>query len=431
MGGMWQQIKNIYHLIVAFLAQAWYGFPGNELTIIGVTGTSGKTTTTHMIYHVLKTAGYNVSMLSTIQAIVGGKTYDTGFHVTTPDPHVLPHFLKKAVDNGDKYFVLEVSSHALDQNRAAFIPFRIGVLTTLAHEHLDYHKTFVNYAKAKFMLLHAAQKAVIPHNGVPNEVKDAVEFNKLINKIITFGIDKGDQTQKKWQLKLQIPGDFNIKNALAAATVATLLGVSIKTIKSALALFTAIPGRFEEIKTGKSFRAIIDFAHKPDALEGVLNASRFEVKKNGRIIVMFGCASQRDTLKRPIMGEIAGRLADVTVLTDEDPRYEDPMKIINDIAKGCERAGAKEVPFNSHPELVSGSREMPKQVRHDKENKKNRYFKIPNRKEAIEFVIQKLAKPGDIILLCGKGHEQSMNYKGVEQPWSEQNVVKDALHEKT
>src|SRR5205809_3867083 len=165
---MWQGCKNIYHLVTSFLANVYYGFPGQKLIVIGVTGTSGKTTTAHMIYEVLKSAGKKVALLSTIQAVIGGKAYDTGFHVTTPDPQRLPKYLKKAIDAGDEYAVIEVSSHALDQNRAAFVNFKIGVLTTLAHEHLDYHKTLENYAKAKFKLLQAAEIAVMPEERIMN-----------------------------------------------------------------------------------------------------------------------------------------------------------------------------------------------------------------------------------------------------------------------
>jgi len=176
---MWQSCKNYYHLVTAFLANLCYGFPSRKLTIIGITGTSGKSTTTHMIYEILKSAGYKVSLLSTVKGVIGGKEYDTGFHVTTPDPHNLPKYLRQAVDHGDTYFVLEVSSHALDQNRAAFVNFKVGILTSLAHEHLDYHKTMAEYAKAKFKLLHNAEFAVVPAVGLSSELKKAVGYDSL------------------------------------------------------------------------------------------------------------------------------------------------------------------------------------------------------------------------------------------------------------
>ncbi len=404
---MWQRAKNIYHLFISFLANIYYGFPAKKLIVVGVTGTSGKTTTAHMIYEILHEAGKKVSMLSTIEAVIGGVQLDTGFHVTTPDPHILPKYLKQAVDNGDTYFVLEISSHALDQNRAAFVHFKVGVLTTLAHEHLDYHKTFENYRKAKLKLFQNSDIAVVPV-GLLEQLHKLVQLNK---KIITFGLNKGDVAQADWELRVGIPGQFNVQNGLAAAAACQILGIEKKTIKDALKIVAQIPGRYEEIKTGKDFRIIIDFAHKPDALLELLNSVRSE-KPKGRIVTMFGCASERDILKRPMMGEISGRLSDITVLTDEDPRHESSDKIIDEIAAGCVRSGAKEVSSKIY-NLSS--------------KKEHVFFKIPNRKEAIEFTINKLARKGDVVLLCGKGHEGSMNYKGVETPWNEHKAVEDAL----
>ncbi len=403
---MWQRLKNYYHFGTSFVFNLLYGFPARKLTVIGVTGTSGKTTTTHMIYEILHEAGHKVSMLSTIEAIIGGVQLDTGFHVTTPDPHLLPKYLKQAVDNGDKYFVLEISSHALDQNRAAFIKFKIGVLTTLAHEHLDYHKTFENYARAKLKLLQNSEVAVIPV-----EVLETVnKLAHLKNKIITFGLNKGDVAQSEWELNVGMPGQFNIKNALAATAACDVLKIPQKDIKKALKTVSYLPGRYEEITNNKGIRIVIDFAHKPDALEGLLESVRSE-KSSGRIITMFGSAAERDTLKRPMMGEISGRLSDITVLTDEDPRFESSEKIINEIAEGCTKAGALEFPISNF--------QFPKE--------KHVYFKIPDRKEAITFILQKVAKKGDIVLLCGKGHEKSMNYRGLEKPWSEHQAVEQAL----
>jgi UDP-N-acetylmuramoyl-L-alanyl-D-glutamate--2,6-diaminopimelate ligase len=432
---MYQQLKNFYHLLQSFGANLMYEFPAQKLKVIGVTGTSGKTTTALLIYHILKSAGYKVSVLSSLKAVIGGKEYDTGFHVTTPDPHVLPKYLKQAVDNGDEYFVLEVSSHALDQNRAAFVPFEIGVLTSFAHEHLDYHKTLENYAIAKFTLLHAAKLAIVSTHVFDNlyptnpkesketlkkKLKTAVAYEALESKMRTFGIDEGDETQKAWKLQIPLPGEFNLLNGLAAATVGASLGIDKGKIRKAIKDFPGIPGRFEKIKNDRGFEIIIDFAHKPDALEGLLKAVKsFDDAQGlrggkGRVIVMFGAASERDTLKRPIMGEISGRLADITVLTDEDPRREKPMKILDEIAVGCEKGGANECQMSNIKYQISN-------------DKKHVYYKIPDRREAIGFIINSLAKKGDIVLLCGKGHERSMNYNGKELPWSEHGAVAAAL----
>jgi UDP-N-acetylmuramoyl-L-alanyl-D-glutamate--2,6-diaminopimelate ligase len=417
---MWQNTKNIYHLVRSFLANVYYGFPSKKLTVIGITGTSGKTTTTHMIYHVLKEAKHKVSLLSSVEAIIGGKSYDTGFHVTTPDPHTLPRYMRKAVNLGDKYFVLEVSSHGLDQNRAAFVKFRVGVLTTLAHEHLDYHKTLINYAKAKFKLLHQATTAVVPFQGLPTEVLEAVKYDKIGKKVKTFGLEHGDETQKKWQLMVGMPGEFNLKNAIAAAAVGSVLGIPKDKIRKALATFPGVPGRFEEIHSKHGFKIIVDFAHKPDAFEALLGTSRSIIRNKGRVIIMYGCPSERDTLKRPMMGEISARLADISVLTDEDPRREDPEKIIDEIAAGCKKAGAEEVKRSE-----DGTWDL------DLSKKRKVFYKIPDRKAAIGFIITKLARRGDILLFCGKGHEKSMSYKGIEKPWNEHAVIKDALRLRT
>lgn len=414
---MWQKAKNYYHLLQALIANSYYGFPGRKLKVIGVTGTSGKTTTSLLIYEMLKAAGLKVSVLSSIQAVIGGKEYDTGFHVTTPDPHVLPKFLKQALSHGDTHFVLEVSSHGLDQNRVAFVPFEIGVLSSLAHEHLDYHKTMVNYAKAKFKLMHHSKTAVIPVSVLDETLNKALNYEKLSGKLVTFGLNTGDVTQKKWNLKLELPGDYNLVNALAAVCVGNKLGIDNVLIKKSLESFKGLPGRFEEIANDRGLKIIIDFAHKPDALESVLSVANRLVTKNNKVIVMYGCASERDVLKRPIMGEISGRLADITVLTDEDPRREDSMKIINEIAAGCASAGAVE------RHRVRGNPPAGGQI----SEKKHVFYKIPDRQEAIGFIINTLSKRGDIVLLCGKGHEKSMNYNGTERPWSEHSEVKKAL----
>lgn len=407
---MWQKAKNVYHLFTSFIFNLLYGFPSRKLVVIGVTGTSGKTTTTHMIFEILRENGFKTSMLSTIEAVIGGVQLETGFHVTTPDPHILPKYLKQAVDRGDTHFVIEISSHALDQNRAAFIKFKAGVLTTLAHEHLDYHKTFENYAGAKFKLLKNSEIAIMPISAVYQ--LERLGLLKSLRKYQTFGLAKGDITQSDWELRVGMPGEFNVQNGLAAAALANALGIEKKGIKKALAIVSQIPGRYEEIKSGKKFRIIIDFAHKPDALEALLNSVKAE-KPKGRIITMFGAASERDVLKRPMMGEISARLSDITVLTDEDPRFENSEKIIDEIAEGCVQSGARELRLENGDLRIKKGEHV--------------YFKIPNRKEAIEFILKKLAKEGDVILLCGKGHERSMNYKGEERPWNEQDVVEGFL----
>lgn len=382
------------HLPEAVIANLQYGFPGRKLKVIGVTGTDGKTTTVNMIYKILKDAGKKVSMISTINAVIGGKSYDTGFHVTSPRSSDVQKYLKRALNCGDEYVVLEVTSHALEQFRVWGIKFDIGVITNITQEHLDYHKTFENYRAAKAKLIKGVRYAVLN--------KDDGNFSVLSKltdgKVVSFGLEKGAQYNlNTFPLNLKIPGDYNIQNALAAATVAHSLGVGRSVITKSLENFTNLSGRMDEVKNNKGIKIYIDFAHTPNALEKVLKTLR--KKTAGRLIAVFGCASERDNLKRPMMGKIAADSADIIILTDEDPRFEKSEKIISEIAAGANRG----------------------QFIDDKN-----LFKIPDRAEAISKALG-IAKRGDIVGIFGKGHEKSMNYKGKELPWSDQKAVAVAL----
>ncbi len=396
---MWQRIKNYYHLLQALLANLIYNFPSKKLTVAGVTGTDGKTTTAHMIYEILTTAGARVSLISSIFAAVGPKTYQTGFHVTTPSPFALQRLLKQMVDAGSKFAVLEVTSHGLDQNRVFGVNFSVGVLTNITHEHLDYHKTYDNYAKAKAKLFKNVRWSVLN--------ADDASFNKIKKlangKIVTYGIEKkSDFNLKNFPIKLQISGEYNFYNALAAAAATSQLGVNKKTILTALSKFKNLAGRMEEIDEGQSFKVIVDFAHTTNALEQALKTLRkaLKAKRKARIIAVFGAAGERDRLKRPAMGEVSARLSDLTVITAEDPRTENPEDIAKQIAAGCEKIGAK--------------------IGKD-------YFVVTDRRKAVQFAITKLAKSGDVVGIFGKGHERSMCYGKTEYPWSDQNVAKKAL----
>lgn len=384
-----QTINNFYHLPKAALANFFYGFPTRKLKVIGVTGTDGKTTTTNMIYQILKDAGKKVSMISSINATIGGKSYDTGFHVSSPDPLTVQKLARNALNNKDEYLILEVTSHGLDQYRFWGIKFDIGVITNITHEHLDYHKTFTNYLNTKLSLLKAVKQAVINQN-----LKD-----KLKQKSVSFGLSKGDFNQKDIKLNLKIPGDYNTENALAALAVAFVLGIDRKNAQDSLESFETVKGRMNEVKNRLGIKIIIDFAHTPNALEQALKALKEQSK--GRIIAVFGCAGLRDIGKRPLMGEIATRLANLTVITSEDPRGH-----LTEINK----------------QIISGIDE--------KKHKENRdYFIKENRKEAIEFAIKKLAKPGDTVGIFGKGHENSINLDGTREiPWSDFEAVSKALN---
>ena len=384
-------INNFFHLPMAILANIFYGFPTGRIKIIGVTGTDGKTTTANMIYRVLKTAGKKVSMVSTINAVIGGKVYDTGFHVTSPDPFTIQSLARRAVNFGDAYLILEVTSHGLDQFRFWGIKFIVGVITNITHEHLDYHKNFENYSNVKLRLLKHCSTAVVNKNiTAPKDFK---------GKIITFGLDKGNFNQKEVKLKLKVLGDYNIENALAALSVAFVLNIPKDIARNALEGFEGIKGRMEEVKNNKGIKIFIDFAHTPNGLKQALVTLRTRVRF-GRLIVVFGAASKRDAEKRPMMGELSAKYANITILTDEDPRHEDRNKIIDEIAKGAIKEGAKMAIT---------------------------LFKEADRQKAINFAIA-LAKKGDIVGIFGKGHEKSINYKGVETPWSDFEAVKKALN---
>ncbi len=381
------------HLPKAILANLKYGFPGSKIRVIGVTGTDGKTTTVNMIYKILKDAGKKVSMVSTINASVAGKNYDTGFHVTSPPPEMVQKFLNESVKNKDEFFVLEVTSHALDQFRVWGVPFEAVVITNVTHEHLDYHGTFKRYLSTKAKILENTKVAVLN-----SDDENFSYLNKRSqNKVITFGKNpKADFSMKNFSLNLEIPGEYNVLNALAAAAIADYFGIEKKIIKKSLEEFNNLSGRMEEVKNNKGLRIIVDFAHTPNSLEQVLSTLK---PKSGRLISVFGCASQRDIKKRPIMGQISAKIADITILTSEDPRNEDPEKIIEEIQRGAIAVGAK--------------------INKD-------LYKVIDRQKAIELALQ-LSKKGDVVGVFGKGHEKTMNIKGKELPWSDTDAIRSAL----
>lgn len=381
------------HLPSAVLANLKYGFPAKEMVVVGVTGTDGKTTTVNMIYQILKNADKSVSMLSTINAVIAGQSYDTGFHVTSPSPSQLHKYIKLAKEANSKYLVLEVTSHSIDQFRVWGLKFDIAVITNITHEHLDYHKTFENYLKVKSQLIKKSKIAVLN--------KDDQNYARLsqiaTGQVVSFGLSKdADFNPLNFNFKSKLPGEFNLLNGLAASAVAVNLGIEPKIIKSTLENLPILDGRMEKINNNLGVNIVVDFAHTPAALEQALKT----LKNKGKLIAVFGAASERDIQKRPLMGKIAADLADIIVLTDEDPRYEDSLKIIDEIASGALEMGIT-VDVN--------------------------LFKIPDRRKAIEFALSK-ARKGDTIVALGKGHEQSMNYKGIEQPWSDKQQILDILN---
>lgn len=402
---MWQKTKNYYHLIQAVIANLSTNFPSRKLKVIGVTGTDGKTTTTNLIYHILKSASKKASMVSTIGAAIGGRTYDIGFHVTTPSPFGLQRYIKKAVDDNNEYLVLEVTSHALDQYRAWGIEFEIGVLTNITHEHLDYHKTYDRYLDAKVRLLNCSKVAIVnkddlSYEGIKSKIlssKSQINQKLKIQKFLTYGLNNdSDVNPNIFPFKTKLFGKFNQYNCLAAIATCKSLGVKDDDIREAILTFKAPTGR-QEIVYDNNFKVMIDFAHTPAAFKVLLSEVRGETK--GRIIHMFGSAGQRDSTKRPIMGEVSSKYVDVIVLTSEDSRGERVEKINNEIKAGIKDKKGLEV------------------------------YKIPDRKEAIKHAIA-LAKKGDIVVITGKGHEKSMNLGNGEEPWDEFEAVENAIHKR-
>jgi UDP-N-acetylmuramoyl-L-alanyl-D-glutamate--2,6-diaminopimelate ligase len=295
---MWQRIKNYYHLFDAVAAHVRYGFPYRGMTIIGVTGTDGKTTTSSLIYHLLKTSGYKTAMITTVGAYIGNKVYDVGFHVTTPSSDALFSYIQRARNEGITHLVLETTSHALDQYRVWGIPIHIAVLTNITHEHLDYHKTYARYVKAKLRLLKLAHTVVLNKD----DQSFAIVSPQLAKKnIITYAVTdttaQYNPTTYRW--KRPMLGDFNARNTLAAIAVAKKIGISDASIRIALDTYKPPKGRLDLVHDG-SFRVIIDFAHTPNAFLQVLPAVKHET--DGRVIHVFGSAGLRDHTKRPLMG---------------------------------------------------------------------------------------------------------------------------------
>ncbi len=358
----------------------FYDSPEKKLHIIGVTGTDGKTTTSTLVYQILKQAGLKVALVSTVAAYIGVDEFDTGFHVTSPDPDTLYPMLKKIVDAGCKWLVLETTSHALAMHRYGNIKFEIAVLTNITHEHLDFHKTFEQYREAKMKIFNGTKWAVL------NTEEENTSF--IQNKL---GSDVKIKLYKPYIGKVSnaLNTDYNRQNFAAAATVAELLNIDKKYIEEVAQSFSGITGRLEELHFGQKFRAIVDFAHTPNALEQVLKNLRRQVTKGHKIILVFGCAGLRDHTKRPMMGQIATRLADKVIVTAEDPRTEDLGDIYRDIA-------------------------APGSIRED------------DRQKAIDMAC-KTAKAGDIVVATGKGHEKSLAFGTSEYPWSDQEAFAKAI----
>lgn len=377
------------HLTVAFLANLYYCLPSKNLTIIGVTGTDGKTTTSTLIYEILKKSGIKVALISTVCAKIGPEVINTGFHVTSPDPWKLQKILRLIRDKNYTHVVLEVTSHGLDQFRFLGIKFAIGVLTNITHEHLDYHQSYNNYLLTKARLLKDSSTSILNIDD-----KSYLRLKNIIKgKIITYGLNNGDFNLNNFTFKTDLLGKFNLSNCLAAIAVAKTLDINNNLIINAIENFKGVVGRMQEVNTGKNYRVFIDFAHTPNGLENALMTLR-NLTKN-KVIAVFGCAGLRDKGKRPLMGNISCELADYVILTAEDPRTENVHNIIKEIVSGCKE--------------------------------KNKVYIKPDRQKAIDFALTKLAHKGDIVGIFGKGHEQSMCFGTKEYDWDDHKAVLKTL----
>lgn len=394
---MWQKIKNVYHLFVAILANILFLFPSKKIKVIAVTGTDGKTTTVNLIYHILKNSGKKVSVISSINAVVGGRIYETGSHVTTPDSFFLQKMFWKAKKAGSEFFVLEVTSHSIDQNRIFGIPIKVGVLTNVTNEHLDYHKTYDNYLRTKMKILRRAEYCVVNSDDMSYTLLAEVKELKPKEKWITYGLsESSDYNPKTFDIRnSNLMGDFNKYNVLAAVAVSRVAGIDDDKIKEALRTFVLPLGR-EDFVYKKEFSVMIDFAHTPNSFEQILKSVRPLTK--GKIIHVFGSAGERDRMKRPFLGEISSEYSDILILTAEDPRKEDVNDIISQIENGVKKG-------------------------------KCDVIKIPDRKEAIDAAIQ-MANKGDMVLITGKAQESTINYGNGEEQWDEFQVVDKAIKAK-
>ena len=348
------------HLAEAVLFQLLNGFPARDLKIIGVTGTNGKTTTAFLIHNMLHKAGYSVGLLSTVGWGMGGKITPQVEHMTTmPVPQLLRR-IKILKQQGAKWVVLEVTSHAMAQNRVWGMPIDIAVMTNVTHEHLDYHGTFENYlaAKRKLFVMCGRNKKGSKTGVVNADDPNAELFVSAVANPITYGIKSGDLRGRdvkstsssneyvvdvagaSLQIKTNLGGSFNVYNSLAAVAVGQKLGLSATQIQQGIASLQGVEGRMFSIDEGQGYELIVDYAHTPDSFEKLFADLKPTVK--GRLIVMFGSAGgQRDKLKRPIQGELAGKYADVVILTEEDDRDTPGMDILNQIAAGAEKCGKK------------------------------------------------------------------------------------------
>ncbi len=393
---------------LANMSATFYGYPAKDLKVIGITGTNGKTTVTYLIKSILEYGGYKVGLLGTNQNMIGGRVIKT--ERTTPEALELHRLFAEMRKEDVDYCVMEVSSHSLMLDRVYGIPFAYAAFTNLTQDHLDFHKTMDEYAKAKARLFSMCYKAVIN--------ADDAYAEKIIAdadcKIIQYGIHKKSDIMAqnikynqrgvlfdvetpfgRENIRLNIPGEFSVYNALAAIGICQSAGIGISDIAKALILAQGVKGRAEVVNIPTNYTVMIDYAHTPDGIKNILTAVRGFAK--GRVVTVFGCGGDRDAAKRPKMGKIAGDLSDFCIVTSDNPRSEDPQAIISDITAGMADVKAP-------------------------------YVVIENRREAIRYAM-KNAQENDVIVLAGKGHETYQILKEGTVPFDERAIVKEILAE--
>ncbi|MFQ3645534.1 MAG: UDP-N-acetylmuramoyl-L-alanyl-D-glutamate--2,6-diaminopimelate ligase [Anaerolineae bacterium] len=405
---------------LGYLAASFHRFPSRDLVVIGVTGTDGKTTTSTLIYELLKdhTEG-RIGLISTISADFGGQSLPTGLHVTTPSAPEVQHYLAMMRDAGLTHVVLEMTSHGLAQGRLNGVDIDVAVYTNITHEHLDYHGTWEAYREAKALLfrglMRSARKPNQPKISVVNVDDPSCEYLAAIptDRVVRYGIEHPADVRAAQiaysprgttitlttgeVLESHLYGQFNVSNVLAAVAAARALGAA--DVQSGLARVRGVSGRMESIDEGQPFLAMVDFAHTPNALKQVLTAARGMLGTGGRLIAVFGSAGLRDVEKRRMMAETSAQLADITILTAEDPRTESLDDILEMMAQGCIRFGG-----------VEGQT----------------FFRVPDRGAALHAACQ-MARAGDMVIACGKGHEQSMCFGTIEYPWDDREALRAAL----
>jgi UDP-N-acetylmuramoyl-L-alanyl-D-glutamate--2,6-diaminopimelate ligase len=397
---------------LADAADEWFNRPSERLRVIGITGTDGKTTTAFLANEVLRAGGRRPGLIGTVAVLVGDHMRPNPNRNTTPEALELHELLAQMVAAGNDSVVLEATSHGLAQSRVRNARFAVGVMTNLTSEHLEFHGSLENYRAAKSMLFEEAPTAILN----ADDPSFAYFRERARDRVLTYAIETdadlratdldpgGDGTTFRltapgWSgpVRVPIPGWFNVQNALAALALGHVEGVALDVAAEAIGRSPGVPGRMETVDQGQPFTIVVDYAHTADSLGKVLRVLR--PLATGRLIVVFGSAGERDPTKRSPMGRVAAELADVVVVTDEDPRLEDPRAINEQIAEGARVAGAR-----------------------DGES----LFVIDDRPSAIAHAVA-LARAGDVILLAGKGHEQSIIYGTESRPWDEKEEARRAL----